>query len=247
VSTAADRKSAAACGVVLAAGRSQRLASVTHDRSKALLRVGPRTLLEHALHTLRVLGATRTVIAVGYDSDLVRTHALSSRARRVEVVEVVEADGWEAGNGSSLAATREAVGDEHLFWLMVCDHVFDPAAIALLALTTRPAALLDPAPSRRMHSDGTRAVVQHGYVVAFGKHLVADPIDCGIFLVPTAIFEAQAAASDRSDFSLAGALTALTRTHPLHAVWLPGGARWADVDTPSDLRRAARLAAQHPE
>src|ERR1700686_1996865 len=150
VSTAADRKSAATCGVVLAAGRSQRLASVTHDRSKALLRVGPRTLLEHALHTLQMLGATRTVIAVGYDSDLVRAHALSSRARRGEVV---EADGWEAGNGSSLAATREAVGDEHLFWLMVCDHVFDPAAIALLTLTTRPAALLDPAPSRRLHSD----------------------------------------------------------------------------------------------
>ncbi len=58
-------------GVVLAAGRSERLAKVTGGTSKALLRVGGTTLVERAVRSLRDGGVTVVVVVVGHDADAV--------------------------------------------------------------------------------------------------------------------------------------------------------------------------------
>jgi len=55
-----------------------------------------------------------------------------------------------------------------------------------------------------------------------------------------AIFDAQRRAAARGDDSLAGAVSELARTDPLEAVPLPVDAWWQDVDTPADLRHAAK-------
>jgi NDP-sugar pyrophosphorylase family protein len=76
-------------------------------------------------------------------------------------------------------------------------------------------------------------------VVAFSKELGDPSIDCGAFLLPMAVFDAQRRAQARGVASLAAAVTELAREQPLAAVPLPRGLWWQDVDTPEDLRRAA--------
>src|SRR6266536_943136 len=83
--------------IVLAAGRSERLASRSRGRSKALLRVGGLPLVELTIRRLHALGIDRVVVVVGHDRDRV-----AAAARRAGgTVEIVVADGWEAGNGAS--------------------------------------------------------------------------------------------------------------------------------------------------
>jgi len=60
-------------GVVLAAGRSERLASVTGGGSKALLRLGGLSLVERAVRSLLAAGLERVLVVVGYDAGPVAT------------------------------------------------------------------------------------------------------------------------------------------------------------------------------
>src|SRR5207249_1891091 len=55
-------------GVVLAAGRSERLSRLTGGRSKALVQLGGIPLVERAVRTLQKAGCERVVVVVGYQA-----------------------------------------------------------------------------------------------------------------------------------------------------------------------------------
>src|SRR5438445_11238896 len=88
-------------GVVLAAGRSERLARVTGGGSKALVRVGGLTLVGRAVRTLLGAGLRRVVAVVGYQGGPVAAGVGRLAPGRVRAV---FAERWELGNGRSPAA-----------------------------------------------------------------------------------------------------------------------------------------------
>jgi len=226
-------------GVVLAAGRSQRLDPVTRGGSKALLRLGGLSLVERAVRTLLARGLERVLVVVGHDAGPVAAvvgHLAPGRVR------AVYADRWRDGNGASLTAVEGAVAGEALFALLTTDHLFGEGALDRLLAAGEPAVLVDPAPNHAAWLEGCRVrIVEEGAVVAFGKHLEEPAIDCGAFLLPPEVFGCQRQAAAEGDHTLAGAVTRLAQTRPLRAVALPRGCWWQDVDTPQDAR-AARMA-----
>jgi 1L-myo-inositol 1-phosphate cytidylyltransferase / CDP-L-myo-inositol myo-inositolphosphotransferase len=227
-------------GVVLAAGRSERLESVTGGGSKALFRLGGLSLVERAVRTLLARGLERVLVVVGHDAGPVA--AVVGRLGRGRV-RAVYADRWQDGNGASLAAVEGEVttAGEALFVLVTADHVFAEGALHRLLGAGAPAVLVDAAPDRAAWVEGTRVRVVDEAVVAFGKHLDEPAIDCGAFLLPPSVFGCQRQAAAEGDHTLAGAVTRLARARPLRAVALPRGCWWQDVDTPQDAR-AARMA-----
>jgi 1L-myo-inositol 1-phosphate cytidylyltransferase / CDP-L-myo-inositol myo-inositolphosphotransferase len=223
-------------GVVLAAGRSERLESVTGGGSKALLRLGGLSLVERAMRTLLARGLERVLVVVGHDAGPVAT--VVGRLARGRV-RAVYADRWRDGNGASLAAVEGGVAGEELFALLTADHVFAEGALDRLLAAGAPAVLVDPAPDRAAWQEGCRVRIVDGAAVAFGKHLDDPAIDCGAFLLPLEVFDCQRQAAADGDHTLAGAVTRLARARPLRAVPLPAGCWWQDVDTPQDARAAA--------
>jgi choline kinase/phosphatidylglycerophosphate synthase len=223
-------------GVVLAAGRSARLASVTGGGSKALVRVGGLALVERAVRTLLAAGLERVVVVVGYQAGPVAAVAKRLAPGRVRAV---VAESWALGNGASLAAAQPLLAEEGPFVLVTADHVFGQGALEPLLLAGCPGVLVDHAPDPEAWAEGTRVHLHEEQVVAFSKELGDPSIDCGAFLLSAAVFDAQRRAQARGDASLAAAVTELAREQPLAAVPLPQGLWWQDVDTPEDLRRAA--------
>jgi len=192
-------------------------------------------LLERTLRTIQAAGIEKAVVVVGHDADRVGRLAMTAMPGRVEVV---RAEGWEAGNGDSLAAAEYAVGDERLLLLLMSDHLFGADAMEQLLCVRAPAALVEPHPGQDVLAEGTRVVVADGCAVAFGKELESVTVDCGAFLVPSDIFDCQRAAAADGDHTVAGALTRLAARQPVLAVGLASGSWWVDVDTPADLARA---------
>ncbi len=221
--------------VVLAAGRSERLAGVTGGGSKALARVGGLALVERAVRTLLAAGLERVVVVVGYQAGPVAAVVDRLAPGRVRAV---FAESWELGNGASLSAAEPLVADEGLFVLVTADHVYGEGALEPLLLGGRPGVLVDHVPDPDAWAEGMRVRLHEEHVVAFSKDLDDPSIDCGAFLLPTAVFDAQRRAQARGDASLAAAVTELAGKQPLMAVPLPQGLWWQDVDTPQDLRRA---------
>lgn len=224
--------------MVLAAGRSSRLAHVTGHGSKALLRVGGPSLIERAIRRLLAEGMEQVVVVVGYQAGPVAAVARRAAPGRVHTV---FAERWELGNGASLAAAEPYVAEEDLFLLVTADHLFGEGALDPLVQAGRPAVLVDHAPDAEAWAEGTRVRMRQERAVAFSKELGDPAIDCGAFVLPRDIFEAHRRAMARGDASLSGAVTELARRAPLEVVELPPRAWWQDVDTPGDLRRAKRL------
>ncbi|MCI0633141.1 MAG: NTP transferase domain-containing protein [Actinobacteria bacterium] len=222
--------------VVLAAGRSERLAELTAGGSKALIRVGGLSLVERAVRTLLASAIEHVVVVVGYQAGPVA--AVVNRIAPGHV-QATFAERWEDGNGASLAAAEPYVAEEDLFLLVTMDHVFGNGAMQPLLSVGRPGVLVDHAPDPEAWAEGTRVRLHEEQAVAFSKELGDPSIDCGAFLLPRSVFAAQRQTAARGDTSLAGAVTKLARTQPLEAIPLPRGTWWQDVDTPEDLRRAA--------
>ena len=218
-------------GVVLAAGRSERLSRVTRGGSKALARVGGMSLVERAVRGLLAEGLEEVVVVVGHHAGPVA--AVVNRLSPGQVRAVL-ADGWDDGNGASLAAAEPFVAED-LFVLVTADHVFGEGALDALLAAGAPAVLVDEAPGSDAWAAGTRVRIVDGHARAFGKEMDERAIDCGAFVLPRRIFESQRRVAANGDGSLAGAVTELSATEPLLATPVPAGTWWHDVDTPEDL------------
>jgi CDP-L-myo-inositol myo-inositolphosphotransferase len=223
--------------VVLAAGRSTRLAGLTGGGSKALLRVGGVSLVERAVRGLLELGMEQVVVVVGYHAGPVGALVNQIAPGRVRTV---FAERWEQGNGASLAAAELSVAEEPLFLLVTADHVFGEGSVGALVDVGEPAVLVDHAPDPEVLAEGTRIGVRHERAVAFSKELPGPAVDCGAFLVPPSIFDAQRRAEAEGDPSLAGAVSRFADELGLRIVPIPPGSWWRDVDTPEDVRAVAR-------
>lgn len=223
--------------VVLAAGRSERMAGTTGGGSKALLRIGGVPLIERAARRLMSLGIDDVLVVVGAHAESVAAFVNGIAPGRVRAV---MADRWEQGNGASLTAAELHLAEEPLFMCVTADHVFGEGSLDALVDAGRPAVLVDHAPSPEVWAEGTRVRLHEERAVAFSKELGDPSVDCGAFLLPPAVFEAQRAAAREGDHSLAGAVSRLAAGLPLLAVPVPPGAWWLDVDTPQDVRAARR-------
>jgi 1L-myo-inositol 1-phosphate cytidylyltransferase / CDP-L-myo-inositol myo-inositolphosphotransferase len=225
-------------GVVLAAGGSERLAGLTRNGSKALIRLGGLTLVERAVRGLLACGIEDVVVVVGHQADGVTAIVDAIAPGRVRAV---HAEGWEEGNGASLAVAEPYVADEELFALVTVDHLFGAGSLEALLSAGGAAVLVDERPLPQAWGEGTRVVVEGGRAIAFGKQLDAPTIDCGAFLLPAEIFRHQRLAAGSGDASLAAAVTSFAGSQRLQAVPLPTGTWWHDVDTREDVRIAQRM------
>lgn len=218
--------------VVLAAGRSERLQTVTGGGSKALIRLGGLAIVQRTVLTLLSYGLDRVVVVTGYHAGPVGAVIDRIAPGRVRAI---YADGWEAGNGASLAAAEPVVASEPSFVLMTADHLFGEGAFLELMCAPAPACLIDPFPPAEVWAEGTRVQLRDGnQALAFGKELDEPAVDCGVFVLNSEVFDCQREAAER-DSSLGGALTLLARRQRFVVVPLPRGCWWQDVDTPTDL------------
>jgi 1L-myo-inositol 1-phosphate cytidylyltransferase / CDP-L-myo-inositol myo-inositolphosphotransferase len=222
-------------GVVLAAGRSERLKAVTRGGSKALVQLGGLTLIERAVRGLLNIGVEKVLVVVGCHAGPVG--AVVNRLKPGRVHSVLAGE-WGLGNGASLAAVEEFLRDQDLFVLVTADHVFGETALHTLVQAGEPAVLVDSDPSPEAWGEGCRVRIQGHVAVALGKHINEPAIDCGAFLLSAEVFEAQRQAAAEEDHTLAGAVSRLATARGLRAVLMPNGAWWQDIDTPGDLRLA---------
>ena len=222
-------------GVVLAAGRSERLRAVTGGGSKALVQLGGLKLVERAVRGLLDIGIGEVLVVVGYHAGPVGAVVSRMSPGRVHAVLASE---WELGNGASLAAAGEFVREQDLFVVVTADHVFGEGALHTLVRAGEAAVLVDPDPSPEAWEEGCRVRIRGDTAVAFGKHIDEPAIDCGAFLLPPEVLAAQREAAAEGDHTLSGAVSRLAAGRGLRAVQIDDRTWWQDIDTPEDLRAA---------
>jgi choline kinase len=224
--------------VILAAGQGHRLLEYSGGLPKPLIPVLGVPLLARTVLSCRVAGIIEGFVVVGYRQEILRP-AIAELARRAEMVlHVVENPLWEEGNGTSALAMAPYM--DRAFFLLMCDHVFEPAMLGQLLAAADEADVCRLAVDRRIEEifdlpDATKVRLNGQAITAIGKDIVPfDAIDTGLFLCRPMLFKALERARAQGDSSLSGGMCQLLLDGKLQAVDI-GAQFWSDVDTPASL------------
>jgi CDP-L-myo-inositol myo-inositolphosphotransferase len=230
--------------LVIAAGRGSRLAS--GGLPKPLFRLLGLPLIERAIVTAKRAGLEEFTVVTGYDGARVREFLDRLSLRRGIPITHVVNEKWDGGNGLSVLAAREAIGDEP-FALLMADHVVDLPLLSELLNEPLVSGGVCLAVDRNLSNplvdldDVTKVRTNDGQLEAIGKDLESyDSFDTGCFLCSTDLFSALDQARKREgDESLSAgiALLAEQRKVRVHDV---GDALWIDVDDAGAVERAER-------
>jgi choline kinase len=230
--------------VLLAAGLGSRLGSITKDLPKALISVGGKPLLAHALAFAAHLRPSRIVVVGGFCFPLVRDALDEFRGDLP--VELVENPHFRDGNLVSLLTAKPRVTEGVL--VMNVDHIYRPVIANVVAPEVdRVTAFIDT--DRKLGGDDMKVERSaDGRVAAIAKTLTT--FDCGyvgMTRVPTAMLgrywnEAdRALAEEGRAIHVERILARLAKTSDAPACRDISGHGWLEVDTP-DERMAAEAA-----
>jgi choline kinase len=232
--------------VLLAAGLGSRLGSLTTELPKALLPVGGKPLLAHALAFAGRLGPSRLVVVGGFCFPQVEQALATIRGDLP--VELVENRAFRDGNLVSLLAAKPRLDEG--FLVMNVDHIYRPAIARVVAPEVeRVTAFIDT--DRTLGADDMKVARDaDGRVAAIAKTLVT--FDCGyvgMTRVPTALCDRYFAEAERAlaeegrAIHVERILARLAKTADAPACRDISGYGWLEVDTPDERAAAERVLA----
>ena len=228
--------------LVIAAGRGSRLAS--GGLPKPLFRLLGLPLIERTLVNATRAGLEEFIVVTGYESDRVTAFLDDVAQRRGITITHVLNEKWDGGNGLSVLAAREAIGDDP-FVLLMADHVVDVSLLrGLLNEELEPGGVC-LAVDRDLHNplvdldDVTKVRAKDGHLEAIGKDLEHyDAFDTGCFLCSPGLFSAlEQVQNQEGGESLSVGIASLAERGKMR-VHDVGDAFWIDVDDASAVARA---------
>jgi choline kinase len=227
--------------IVLAAGLGSRLGSLTAERSKAMLDLGGRSLLQRAIDFATALGASDVIIVGGYCIEQLHAFVALLRDARVRVVENRRYDG---GNLLSVLAALPHV--RGAFYLTNVDHIFSAAAASRVLSSIGDDISAFCQFERAFEADEMKVTVDASRNIrGIAKTLARfDGAYCGLTHVPRTRLPDYLAAVERTREEAGDAAVAEQVLQSLadegshvRAASLDGVA-WCEIDTPLDLMRA---------
>ncbi|MFH1839892.1 MAG: nucleotidyltransferase family protein [Nanoarchaeota archaeon] len=112
--------------LMLAAGRGNRLDSLTNNRAKCLIEINKRTILEHNLNLAAMPEVEEIVIVVGYKAeDIINKIGISYKGKRIKYSIQTE----QKGLVHAIETARKLIGNDD-FVLFLADQVLSKAKIS---------------------------------------------------------------------------------------------------------------------
>jgi len=217
--------------VVLAAGVGKRLATVTVDRPKVLVKIGEKTLIEHNLIKLRCLGISQIAVVIGYKGNMVR-----------EVVgdTVVYYEQKERlGTAHAFLQAKEFI-DEPFFLGLNGDMFFTDSLASFVELKPPAIAVYEVEDSSRYG----RFEIKKGRVISV-KEKVAESapgfINAGVYLFPIEIFDyiEKTPLSPRKEYEVTDSIQMMIDDGWKFSAYELEGF-WKDIAYVSDIEEAQR-------
>jgi MurNAc alpha-1-phosphate uridylyltransferase len=231
--------------MVLAAGLGMRLRPVTLHLPKPLVEVGGRTLIDHAIDRLALIGVERVVVNVHYRAAMITAHL--ARRDQPQIVISEEPELLDTGGGvrHALPLLGEAffVVNSDILWLDSRDSVlsrlaraFDPAQMDAMLLLQRTVTAIG------YDGVGDYILDENGMPHRRPERAVAPYLFAGIQLLHRRLFDGVA---DRV-FSLVRLYERAEAAGRLAAILHDG--EWYHIGTPEGLAATcARLSSQRIE
>jgi len=234
--------------VVLAAGKGVRLWPLTENRSKHMIPIAGRPVIEHLLLGIKSSGIHSVVLVTSYREDVIREHFGDGRKFGVKIEYVHQSD--VSGTASAASIVREQV-DGGNFLLLYGDLVVSSKAIKSVLGThlnkgRKPTVGLVPV--RRPEFYGVGRVSGEWIAEIVEKpdagSAPSNLANTGIYVLPPEVFSYLEATSrsGRGEFEITDAISSLSQRGTQIAWAQIRSDDWLDIGRPWDLLSAnARL------
>jgi histidinol-phosphate/aromatic aminotransferase/cobyric acid decarboxylase-like protein/choline kinase len=113
--------------LMLAAGMGRRLGKYTDNQAKCMVKVGGKTLLEHAVEALKLAGISRFIMVVGHEAERLMEF-VRNNIKGMEIEFVLNKDYATTNNIYSLYLAREYLTKDDTI-LLESDLIFEPGII----------------------------------------------------------------------------------------------------------------------
>lgn len=233
--------------VILAAGFGSRLDAP--EGHKILAEIGGRPLIDWHLENFSRAGARDVIVVTGFEHQALGDTLAGWPVPEGMTVRTAFNPAFDLSNGVSILAADA----EPPFWLVMADHLIDPAlfdridemataaaeasAAAALAIDYELDAVFDMPDANKLRFDG-------GKLIAIGKEIAPfDCVDIGLFWCDRGFVDAlEAERAERGDCNTSDAMRRLDRNDQA-LFWDVEASWWQDVDTPEARTHAERLVA----
>ena len=237
--------------VILAAGEGTRIQNGDSYVPKPLLKIRGLSLAERSIAQMLQIGINSFVIVLGSRADECRVEFKKIAKKRGCKINFVVAEDYMEGNGSSLLAVQNIVGNTPFIMTMV-DHLLsrwminkmldNPPTDGTIAL-----AIDSDVDNIFDIPDLTKINILRGQILNIGKDLTEwNAGDTGLFYCTSAIFEGLLRAKTLGNYSLTDGVLECMRKGKVQIIDL-SGAKWIDVDTPEAISMAEKLIDQFPK
>lgn len=229
--------------IILAAGKSERMGALTHDRPKCLLQVGGKPTIQYQIDGLRAAGVEDIVMVVGYKKEKIVESLGQGIRYRV-------CDSYDATNNLH---TLWSIADEldRACLITFADVIWHPSLLKKIAMASDNlfTLLID---AREARYDTMRVLLSRSFVIDIGNHITSHEGD-GNFLGIAAVnkegtdilkpqLTLMATSGKHENDYWTAALRVLSENGILISA-LRANDPWVEVDRPEDLARAQSMLA----
>lgn len=221
--------------VVLAAGLGKRLASITADKPKVLVKVGEKTLIEHCLDKLRRLGINHVALVIGYKGEMVN-ELLGTKITYYQQKE-------QLGTAHAFYCAKDFV-DEPFFLALNGDMFFTDSLTDFIRLKP-PAIAVYPVKDASRYG---RLEIKDGKLVSVKEKMneaVSGFINAGVYLFPREVFQwiEKTPLSPRKEYEVTDTIQMMVKAGWQFTAYELKGF-WRDIAYVSDIEEAERAVSQ---
>jgi UDP-N-acetylglucosamine diphosphorylase/glucosamine-1-phosphate N-acetyltransferase len=217
--------------VILAAGKSTRTYPLTLTRSKCLVKIGNKPIIQHNLENMAGL-VDEAIIIVGYMKEMIQEF-LGKEFLGIKITYMEQKE--QLGTAHALLAAEPAIKGR--FLAMMGDDIYYRKSIQSL-LSHENSLLVQKV------KDPSRFGVwltRNGFISGFAEkpaEFLSDLVNCGLYLLHPEIFQEIKGLkkSERGEYELNEAVNNYAKTHPVKCVDAEKG--WLSVGYPWDILNA---------
>lgn len=221
--------------VVLAAGIGKRLAIISVEKPKVLVKIGEKTLIEHNLDKLRRLGINQIALVIGYKGEMIKEIV----GEKVTYYEQKE----QLGTAHAFYCAKNFI-DEPFFLALNADMFFTDPLTDFIRLKP-PAIAVYPVEDSRRYG---KLEIKNGKLVSVREKVAESTpgfINAGIYLFPKEIFKwiEKTPLSPRKEYEVTDTIQMLINEGWHFTAYKLKGF-WRDIAYISDIEEAQKVASK---
>ncbi|NLC11415.1 MAG: NTP transferase domain-containing protein [Firmicutes bacterium] len=243
--------------VIIAAGEGSRMCNTLGSSSlpKPILPLLGIPIIERIIRASKRAGINDFIVVTGYRGEKIKDYLGDGKRLGVKIRYAFNQQ-WPMGNAYSLLAARPFIEPEERFFLLMGDHIFEPALLHnfLKHVEERVGKSSLPEKSQKLHflavetsfpkeldlDEATKALITGENITGLGKELKQfNGVDTGLFNFHYHIFDILTENIENSNGSISSALQPIISNNNLKAFQFKN-LFWQDIDNRTDLEQAKR-------